>query len=58
VVPDHPDGRGIAWPWGLLAFAYRRSGWEAAAAVEASSTPEHLYEANALARLSRSWGTP
>jgi len=58
VVPDHPDGRGIAWPWGLLAFAYRHAGWEAAAAVEASSTPTHLYEANALARLSRSWVTP
>jgi len=58
VVPDHPDGRGIAWPWGLCALAYRRAGWEAAAAVEASSTPEHLYEANALARLSRTWGTP
>ena len=57
VVPDHPDGRGVAWPWGLLALAYHRDGWEAAAAVEASSTPEHVYEANALARLSRSWGT-
>jgi len=58
VVPDHPSGRGVAWPWGLCAVAYRRSGWEAAAAVEASSTPEHLYEANALARLSRSWAMP
>jgi hypothetical protein len=58
VVPDHPDGRGVAWPWGLLAVAYRRASWEAAVAMEASSTPEHLYEANALARLSRSWGIP
>jgi hypothetical protein len=57
VVPDHPDGRGIAWPWGLVALAYRRGGWEAAAAVEASSTPEHRYELNTLARLSRSWGS-
>jgi hypothetical protein len=58
VFADHPDGRGVAWPWGLVALAYRRRGWEAAAAVEASSTPEHLYEANVLARLSRSWGRP
>jgi hypothetical protein len=58
VVPDHPEGRGIAWPWGLLALAYRRTPWEVAAAVEASSTPEHLYEANALARLARTWGAP
>ncbi len=58
VVPDHPDGRGAAWPWGLLALTYRRRGWEAAAAMEASATPEHLYETHVLARLSRSWALP
>jgi hypothetical protein len=53
--PDHPDGRGVAWPWGLVALAWRtRSGWEVAGAVEASSTPLHRYEADALVRLSRS----
>jgi hypothetical protein len=57
VVPDHPNGRGIAWPWGLLALAYRSpGGWEAAGGVEAASTPEHRYETSALLRLSRRWG--
>lgn len=56
VVPDHPDGHGIAWPWGLMALAYRSpGGWELAGAVEAASTPLHPYEANALLRASRSW---
>ncbi len=54
-VPDQPNGRGVAWPWGLMALAWRsKSGWEVAAAVEAASTPETRYEANALARVSRS----
>jgi hypothetical protein len=53
-VPDEPNGRGIAWPWGLMALAWRsKTGWEVAGAVEAASTPEHRYEANALARVSR-----
>ncbi len=58
VVPDHPDGRGYVWPWGLLALGYRhKTGWEAAAAVEAESTPLERYEANVLVRLSKRWGT-
>jgi hypothetical protein len=53
VVPDHPDGRGVAWPWGLSSLAWRsRRGWEVAAAVEASSSPIHRYETNALMRVS------
>jgi hypothetical protein len=53
-VPDAPRGRGAAWPWALVALAWRSaSGWEAAAAVEAAATPAHAFEANALARLSR-----
>jgi hypothetical protein len=53
-VPDHPDGRGVVWPWGLMALSWRsRSGWDVAGAVEASSTPLHRYEADALVRLSR-----
>jgi hypothetical protein len=53
VVPDHPDGRGVAWPWGLSSLSWRSSkGWEVAGAVEASSTPLHRYEADALVRLS------
>jgi hypothetical protein len=51
-VPDD-SSRGFAWPWGLLALAWRSGdGWEAAAAVEAAATPEHRAEANGLLRLS------
>ena len=58
VIPDEPDGRGKAWPWGLLALGWRsKSGWDVAGAFEGASTPEHRYEANALARLSRAWET-
>lgn len=51
---DAPRGRGVAWPWALTALGWRSgTGWEVAGAVEASSTPEHRYEANALLRVSR-----
>jgi hypothetical protein len=54
VVPDEPDGRGVAWPWGLLALSWHsRTGWEVASGVEASSTPQHRYETDALVRVSR-----
>jgi hypothetical protein len=53
VVPDQPDGRGAAWPWGLSALSWRSgAGWNVAAAIEASSSPLHRYEADALLRLS------
>jgi hypothetical protein len=53
VVPDHPDGRGTAWPWGLSSLSWRPyTGWEVAGALEASSTPLHRYEADALFRVS------
>lgn len=59
VVPDHPNGRGVAWPWGLGALSWRtHDGWEVAGAVEAFSSPLRRYEANALVRLSRSFGDP
>jgi hypothetical protein len=55
VIPDHPDGRGDAWPWGFSALSWRSPrGWEVAAAVEASSSPLQRYETNALLRLSGS----
>ncbi len=54
VAPDQPAGRGVAWPWGLAAISWRsRDGWEMGAAVEASSSPLRRYEADALARVSR-----
>jgi hypothetical protein len=53
VVPDHPDGRGAAWPWALSALSWRsREAWEVAGALEASSTPQQRYEANALVHVS------
>jgi hypothetical protein len=53
VVPDHPDGRGVAWPWALSALSWRSpKGWEVAGALEASATPLHRYETDALLRLS------
>jgi hypothetical protein len=59
VVPDDPDGRGVAWPWGLSALSWRSpKGWEVAGAVEASSTPLHRYEADTLVRLSYALGSP
>ena len=58
VVPDDSQGRGIAWPWGLLSLGWRSRGWEVAGAVEAASTPTHRYETNALARLSRALELP
>ncbi len=59
VLPDAPRGRGAVWPWGLLALGWRSgTGWEAAGAVEAASTPERRAEVNALARLSRTLELP
>jgi hypothetical protein len=59
VVPDTPDGRGAAWPWGLSALSWRsRTGWEVAGALEASSTPQQRYEADALLRLTYALGGP
>jgi hypothetical protein len=57
VVPDHPDGHGTAWPWGLSALSWRsRTGWEVAGALEASATPQKRYEGDALLRLSCALG--
>jgi hypothetical protein len=52
--PDRPDGRGVAWPWGLMALSWRSpTGWELAGATEASATPTHRFELDALLRVSR-----
>ncbi|MGH7294471.1 MAG: hypothetical protein ACRELB_06050 [Polyangiaceae bacterium] len=57
VVPDHPDGHGAAWPWGLMALSWRsHRAWEVAGALEASSTPQHRYEADALLRVAYVFG--
>jgi len=57
VVPDQPDGRGAAWPWGLSSLSWRsHGGWEVAGALEASSTPVHRYESDALLRVTYMFG--
>lgn len=59
VVPDDAGDRGAAWPWGLLALRWQPSSWiEAAAAVEASASPEHTSSVGGLARVSGQWGAP
>lgn len=51
VVPDHPRGRGVVWPWGLGSLAYRAAdAWTVAAAVEASSGPQYRSEVNGILR--------
>jgi len=55
VVPDRMD-RGAIWPWALGAVTYRPApGWELAAAIEASASPEVVWRVDGLARLTRSW---
>ncbi|HEU0029191.1 MAG TPA: hypothetical protein VFQ53_01075 [Kofleriaceae bacterium] len=58
VVPDHPRGRGVVWPWALAALGWDRGAWHAAVAVEASASPEDRYRLDALAQLGRTWGMP
>lgn len=58
VIPDDPRGRGTAWPWGLLAAGWRRDDWEAAIAVEASSSPQYRSRVDGLLQLTRRWSAP
>ncbi|HEX3761032.1 MAG TPA: hypothetical protein VHW23_20195 [Kofleriaceae bacterium] len=58
VRPDDPRGRGALWPWVLAALGWDRGDWQAAAAVEASASPEYRSRVDALFQLSRRWGTP
>lgn len=58
-IPDEPAGRGALWPWGLVALSY----WpihslEAAAALEASSSPEYEAALAGLFRLTSRWDHP
>ncbi len=55
-VADDPRDRGAAWPWGLVAIAWRPAAWELAAAVEASASPEHRSRVDGLVRVTRRWG--
>ena len=58
VVPDEPDGRGAAWPWGLVALAYSPAfaPWlDVAGALEASASPTRLASFAGLGRMSFTW---
>jgi hypothetical protein len=56
VRPDNPNGRGSAWPWGLVALRYRpSSAWEMAGAFEASASPTYVAAMKGLLRVSYAW---
>ena len=57
-VPEHADGEGSVWPWGLASLGRRFGTWEAAAAVEASSSSEYVHRVDAIARLTWLWEVP
>jgi hypothetical protein len=46
------------WPWGLFALSRSFGRWDAAAAVEASASPEYEHRVDAIARLSSRWELP
>jgi hypothetical protein len=54
-IPEHADGDGSVWPWGLVALSRRLGSWEAAAAVEASASSDYQHRVDAIARLTWSW---
>jgi hypothetical protein len=58
VVPDRNGDRGRLWPWALMALEHARGPWRAAAALEASSSPEYRRRVDVLFQLSRLWGGP
>ena len=57
VIPDVDRSRGRVWPWALGALGYERGEWQAAIAMEASSSPEYTSRFDVLAQLARRWGT-
>lgn len=56
VVPDRDRMRGRVWPWALAALGYERGSWRAAAAVEASASPQYTRRVDVLFSLTRFWG--
>ncbi|HEU4734961.1 MAG TPA: hypothetical protein VFT22_44015 [Kofleriaceae bacterium] len=58
VRPDEPRGRGSLWPWALAALSWDDGDWQAAAAVEASASPQYRSRVDALFQLGRRWGKP
>jgi hypothetical protein len=57
-MPEHADGEGSVWPWGLAAVSRRFGTWEAAAAIEASSSSDYVSRVDGIGRLSWLWEAP
>ncbi|HKE20191.1 MAG TPA: hypothetical protein VKB80_35195 [Kofleriaceae bacterium] len=57
-VPEHADGDGSIWPWGLAGLSRRFGSWEAAAAVEASASSDYTHRVDAIGRLTWLWEAP
>lgn len=56
VVPDEPRGRGKVWPWGRVALTWTPfERWEAAAAFQASASPQYARRFDGRFRLSYAW---
>lgn len=53
VVPDEDDGRGSVWPWALIATSWERGAWQAAVAIEASTSAEYRYRVDGLVQIAR-----
>jgi hypothetical protein len=54
--PDDPRGRGVVWPWALLALRFLPvPRWELASALEVSASPTAVSEVSGLFRLSYVW---
>jgi hypothetical protein len=57
--PDDPRGRGVVWPWGLLALRFQPAPeWEMSGAVEASASPTSTAALRGLLRVARAWRGP
>jgi hypothetical protein len=57
VVPDEPRGRGMIWPWGLVALKFMpEPKWEIAGALEAGASPTAVSEVSGIFRVSYQWG--
>lgn len=56
VRPDHDRGLGVVWPWGLAALGWDNGTWQAAIALEASSSPQDRSRVDVLGQLGRRWG--
>jgi hypothetical protein len=56
VAPDEARGRGLVWPWGLVALRFKlQPQWELAGAFEASASPTATSALSGLLRASYVW---